>query len=139
MIKRSLLSLASLAFVSLAGVALGCSGSSATQPPTRYPEPADAPLQLPEYPGAIEAGVSGGPEPVATKIALDPVDAVRAFYSRERLTGFDVLDGDLTTANPLHVRDASGRRDYFISVYAENGVTMLETRHSDFTPDEASP
>ena len=113
-----------LLLVTLA-VALGCGRSSPKQPESHSPDAVPAPSELPVYPGAIEAGVSSGPEPVEMEIALDPVDVVRAFYSKERLIGFEVLEGDFTTVRPLHVRDSVDHRDYFITVYEDNGVTMI--------------
>ena len=110
----------------LCAAALDCAGSAAKRTEARTPEATLAPRWLPEYPGAWDAGSSGGTdEPVSYEVVSDPVDSVRAFYSRERLAGFEVLEGDLTTAAPLHVRDAAGHRDLFIAVYEEDRVTMI--------------
>jgi len=77
-------------------------------------------------------GVQGGPDPTELVISTDPLDTVRAFYTKEHLAGFEILGGDATQASPLHVRDAAAHRQYAIAVYEESGATMIAiTTHLD--------
>jgi len=115
----------------LIGEASACGGSAAKSPTsTARPlaaQPTAKPHQVPEYPGAELGGVTGGvAHMVMVSIASDSVQQVRAFYSKQRLTGFEVLEGDLSKESPLHVRDAVGGQEFLITVYDEKGATMIE-------------
>src|SRR5438105_4862123 len=89
-----------LALISLLFV-VGCAGSSAqvkSEPasPSGQPTlPGNYPQRFPTYPGAVlvsvEKGDQGGkPSQVVTFSTPDPVDQVVAFYTAQRLTGFNL-------------------------------------------------
>jgi hypothetical protein len=104
-------------------LALGCTHTTSTPAPS---EPiAAAPLAVPIYPDAVEAGLSGGPEPVETFVVHQPVAQVRLFYTRQRLAGFDLDQGELSREKPLCATDRLAKQRHCISVTDENGATTI--------------
>ncbi|MEP6859350.1 MAG: hypothetical protein ABJE66_01945 [Deltaproteobacteria bacterium] len=106
-------------------IAAACGGSQPTSPAAPAKTPAEAPHELPEYPGGVMAGVTGGGDPTVLTIATDPIDMVRAFYTKQPLKGFEILGGDATKGSPLKVRDTVSHREYAIAIYEQDGVTMI--------------
>jgi hypothetical protein len=100
----------------LIGLLTGC----ATTPRSGRSQhiPSIEPTDMLEYPSAIWRG--------DVQLTRDPVDKVRAHYSRDRLgTMFEVLQGYGSAESPLQVRDTTRDMDYLVAVYERDGVTII--------------
>ena len=109
----------------LAIAACGGQPTKSTSTPATATAPATEPRELPDYPGVLEAGVTGGRDPTHMQISTDPVATVRAFFTKEHLQGFEILGGDATQESPLKVRELVSGREYAIAVYEQSSVTMI--------------